>query len=113
MSVFVTGATGFIVYNMCEALLTRGESVIGLDNIEPYHDVALKKARLAQLQGQAGFKFVRANICDKEALNKVAEEAGDIRTVLHLAATARCRFQNSIRSIVRSRYMPRARRQTS
>ena len=92
MSVFVTGATGFIGYNMCEALLTRGESVIGLDNIDPYYVVALKKARLAQLQGRAGVKFVRANICDKEALNKVAEEAGDIRTVLHLAAQAGVRY---------------------
>ena len=57
MSVFVTGATGFIGYNMCEALLTRGESVIGLYNIDPYYDVPLKKARLAKLQGQAGFNF--------------------------------------------------------
>ena len=47
MSVFVTGAAGFIGYNMGEALLTRGESVIGLYNIDPYYDVPLKKARLA------------------------------------------------------------------
>ena len=42
MSGFVTGATGFIVYNMCEALLTRGESVIGLYNIDPYLNIPPK-----------------------------------------------------------------------
>ena len=92
MSVFVTGAAGFIGYHMCEALLARGESVIGLDNMNTYYDMALKEARLARLQGQAGFRFIRADICDKEALKQAAEEADDIHAVLHLAAQAGVRY---------------------
>jgi UDP-glucuronate 4-epimerase len=92
MAVFVTGAAGFIGYHMCEALLARGEAVIGLDNLNDYYDVALKKARLERLRGQDGFKFILADICDKNAMQRAAAEADDVRAVLHLAAQAGVRY---------------------
>ena len=50
MTIFVTGAAGFIGHHMCEALLARGDGVVGIDNLNDYYDVALKKARLARLK---------------------------------------------------------------
>ena len=92
MTVFVTGAAGFIGYHMCEALLARGDAVIGLDNLNDYYDVALKKARLERLKRHAGFKFVLADICDKDAMQQAAQAADDVRAVLHLAAQAGVRY---------------------
>ncbi|MBT4425500.1 MAG: SDR family NAD(P)-dependent oxidoreductase, partial [Rhodospirillaceae bacterium] len=92
MTVFVTGAAGFIGYHMCEALLVRGEAVIGLDNLNEYYDVALKEARLERLKGHDGFKFIHADICDKDAMQQAARTADDARAVLHLAAQAGVRY---------------------
>ena len=92
MAIFVTGAAGFIGYHMCEALLARGDSVFGIDNLNDYYDVALKKARLARLQQHGGFKFAVADICDVGALNHAVADAGDVRAVLHLAAQAGVRY---------------------
>ncbi len=92
MSVFVTGAAGFIGYHMCEALLARGETVVGLDNLNEYYDVALKNARLERLKRHEGFKFILADICDKDAMQQLGETAGEVRCVLHLAAQAGVRY---------------------
>ena len=92
MIIFVTGAAGFIGYHMCKALLARGDSVFGIDNLNDYYDVALKKARLARLQQHGGFKFALADICDVGALNHSVADAGDVRAVLHLAAQAGVRY---------------------
>ena len=92
MTIFVTGAAGFIGYHMCEALLARGDSVFGIDNLNDYYDVALKKARLARLQRHGGFKFAVADICDVGVLNHAVADAGDVRAVLHLAAQAGVRY---------------------
>ncbi|MDA0229049.1 MAG: GDP-mannose 4,6-dehydratase [Proteobacteria bacterium] len=92
MTIFVTGAAGFIGYHMCEALLARGNSVFGIDNLNDYYDVALKKARLARLQQHGGFKFALVDICDVDGLNHAVADAGDVRAVLHLAAQAGVRY---------------------
>ncbi len=92
MTIFVTGAAGFIGYHMCKALLARGDSVFGIDNLNDYYDVALKKARLARLQQHGGFKFALADICDFGAINHAVTNAGDVRAVLHLAAQAGVRY---------------------
>ncbi len=68
MSIFVTGAAGFIGYHTCKALLKRGETVIGLDNLNDYYDIELKKARLSFLDDYDGFTFILADICDNEAV---------------------------------------------
>ncbi len=87
MTILVTGAAGFIGYHVAARLLGRGETVIGLDNLNDYYDVALKQARLAQLQRQANFRFVAADVADRAALAAVFETPG-LDRVVHLAAQA-------------------------
>ena len=85
--VLVTGAAGFIGMHVSRALLARGDRVVGLDDLNAYYDPSLKRARLAQLQGDTRFRFVRADIARASALAKVfASERFD--AVVHLAAQA-------------------------
>ncbi len=88
MTVLVTGAAGFIGSHLCDKLLARGDAVIGVDNMDPYYDVALKRARLARLEGRDGFRFHEADIADETALAAAVESAGAVRRVAHLAAQA-------------------------
>ena len=69
MTVLLTGAAGFIGYHVAEALLARGERVIGVDNLNAYYDVRLKQARLARLDGRPGFDFHRADVADREVIH--------------------------------------------
>ena len=57
MKVLVTGAAGFIGMHTCDRLLSRGDEVVGIDNLNDYYDVNLKQARLARLTPQRGFSF--------------------------------------------------------
>lgn len=85
--VLVTGAAGFIGMHTSLRLLARGDEVVGLDNLNDYYDVSLKEARLARLQAQSGFRFVRADVADTTSLLKLfAGEHFD--GVVHLAAQA-------------------------
>lgn len=89
MSVLVTGAAGFIGMHVCEALMARGESVVGIDNLNDYYDVSLKEARLARLTPNSAFRFVRGDIGDMAAL----QDAGaDADRIIHLAAQAGVRY---------------------
>ena len=88
MAVLVTGAAGFIGYHVTAALLARGESVIGLDNLSDYYDVGLKEARLERLSGHADFAFERADIAEPQAMAAALERHGTIDRVVHLAAQA-------------------------
>ncbi|HYM33460.1 MAG TPA: NAD-dependent epimerase [Candidatus Cybelea sp.] len=94
MSVLVTGAAGFIGYHVCEALLNRGEQVVGIDNLNDYYEVALKEARLARLQGRNGFSFHRADIADADGLKAAVAGAG-VDRIVHLAAQAGVRYSLS------------------
>ena len=87
MTVLVTGAAGFIGYHVCRALLARGESVIGVDMVNDYYDVALKEARLAKLADHADFTFHRIDIADRDALTTACGDAG-VDRIVHLAAQA-------------------------
>lgn len=91
MRVLVTGAAGFIGYHTTEALLARGDAVIGFDNLNPYYDVRLKEARLARLQAHAGFSFVRADLADREAVERAFADARP-EAVIHLGAQAGVRY---------------------
>ena len=64
--ILVTGAAGFIGMHVAEALLARGEAVLGVDNLNDYYDVALKQARLARLTPRAGFTFRKLDIAAAE-----------------------------------------------
>lgn len=93
MTVLVTGAAGFVGLHVCKALLARGEPVLGVDNLNSYYDPALKRARLAELEREPGFRFHRLDIAELDALTALAREhAPEIRAVVHLAAQAGVRY---------------------
>jgi UDP-glucuronate 4-epimerase len=92
MALLVTGCAGFIGFHLAAYLLDRGERVIGVDNLNPYYDVALKKARLAQLESRSGFSFHPADISDPAAIAAVIERHDDIDRIIHLAAQAGVRY---------------------
>ena len=87
-TVLLTGAAGFIGMHVAEALLDRGERVVGVDNLNTYYDVGLKRARLARLEGRAGFRFHRADVADRAAMHGLVEAEGGIDRIVHLAAQA-------------------------
>jgi UDP-glucuronate 4-epimerase len=91
MRFLVTGAAGFIGFHTAKALLDRGDEVIGLDNLNPYYDVSLKQARLAQLQGRNGFTFHKLDLADRAGMEKLFSETRPQR-VVHLAAQAGVRY---------------------
>ena len=88
MSILVTGAAGFIGYHVAEALLARGESVIGLDNLNTYYDVRLKQARLGRLRDKPGFSLHQVDISDRQAVAAVFALHQDVTEIVHLAAQA-------------------------
>jgi len=92
MTVLVTGAAGFIGYHVATALLSRGDRVVGVDNLNDYYEVSLKEARLARLDGLPGFAFRRADVADRDAMAALFAERPDIDRVVHLAAQAGVRY---------------------
>jgi UDP-glucuronate 4-epimerase len=88
VTILLTGAAGFIGYHVAEALLARGERVIGVDNLNDYYDVRLKRARLERLDGRAGFEFCCADLADRDAVFQLVGHNKDIDIVVHLAAQA-------------------------
>lgn len=86
MTVLVTGAAGFIGFHAAQRLLGRGEEVIGVDSLDPYYSVALKRARLAGLERHSGFSFRRADLGAPGALAEALGPAPGLRRVVHLAA---------------------------
>lgn len=88
---FITGVAGFIGFNLSKRLLDDGCTVIGLDNLNDYYDVSLKKARLEIVKKYDKFTFVYADLQDKKALNKVFKE-NKIDIVVNLAAQAGVRY---------------------
>jgi UDP-glucuronate 4-epimerase len=101
MKILVTGAAGFIGGEVSLALLKRGDDVIGIDNLNDYYDVGLKRARLeriqseteaAQTSGKRGtFHFVKANLADRRAVEELFAEGG-FDQVVHLAAQPGVRY---------------------
>lgn len=92
MIVLLTGAAGFIGYHVAEALLARGDQVLGVDNINSYYDTKLKRARLERLGRHAGFGFREMDISDRNAMEALCKQHPDIRRIVHLAAQAGVRY---------------------
>lgn len=92
MRVLVTGVAGFIGFHVARRLLEQGISVMGVDNLNPYYAVALKRDRLAVLQEHHnGFQFQELDIADMAALNRSL--SGDrFSIIIHLAAQAGVRY---------------------
>ncbi len=85
--ILLTGAAGFVGFHVTQALLARGVAVLGVDNLTPYYDPALKQARLDRLLPHAGFAFANLDIADHDGLLAAfAEYRPDV--VIHLAAQA-------------------------
>jgi UDP-glucuronate 4-epimerase len=91
MKVLITGTAGFIGSSLAQRLIARGDEVIGVDNLNDYYDVNLKKARLARLTCHSGFTDIRANLEDKNAINDVFTQHRPDR-VVNLAAQAGVRY---------------------
>ena len=91
MKILVTGAAGFIGMSTSLRLLARGDHVVGLDNLNDYYDVRLKQARLARLEALPNFRFLKADVGDREAVSRLFERESFDR-VIHLAAQAGVRY---------------------
>jgi len=91
MKILVTGAAGFIGFHVAKKLLDRGDSVIGLDNLNDYYDVGLKQARLAQISGHKNFLFHKASLEDNQHLESLFKEYS-FDAVINLAAQAGVRY---------------------
>jgi len=91
MRILVTGAAGFIGFHIARRLLHDGHDVVGLDSVNHYYDVRVKEGRLAILQQQPKFEFVRTLLNDPEAMNLLFDRAQFDR-VIHMAAQAGVRY---------------------
>lgn len=92
MAILVTGSAGFIGFHVAERLLARGEEVIGLDNLNDYYSVKLKRDRVARLeQHHNAFRFVHADFADYAALTEALAGLG-IDRIVHLGAQAGVRY---------------------
>jgi UDP-glucuronate 4-epimerase len=91
MKILVTGAAGFIGMHVTKHLLIRGNTVIGIDNLNDYYDPALKNARLNELSSYQNFRFKLLDIADRSSIPMLfADEKFDC--VVHLAAQAGVRY---------------------
>jgi UDP-glucuronate 4-epimerase len=91
MSILVTGAAGFIGYHVTRRLLDRGDTIVGLDNLNAYYDVSLKEARLARLTKHPGFRFAKLDLADREGMASLFATEQPQR-IVHLAAQAGVRY---------------------
>lgn len=92
MTVLVTGAAGFIGYHVSEALIARGEEVVGVDNFSDFYDVNLKRARIDRLSTHSAFAFEELDIADEGALVTLSRGIRDLTRVVHLAAQTGVRY---------------------
>lgn len=90
-SILVTGAAGFIGANVCRALINRGCTVVGVDNINAYYDPSLKRSRLQSLEAAESFSFETLELADSEAVNACFRKF-QFSVVVHLAAQAGVRY---------------------
>lgn len=106
MKILVTGTAGFIGFHLANALILRGDEVVGLDNINDYYDVNLKLARLKKAgfdttqisyaeqitsKTEPNLKFIKADLCDKDTINEIFKRH-KFDCVVNLAAQAGVRY---------------------
>ena len=91
MKYLITGAAGFIGFHLSKRLLEQGNSVVGIDNLNEYYDVNLKKARLNELKDDPGFTFHKLDLVDRKGIEKLFSE-NNFDYVVNLAAQAGVRY---------------------
>ena len=91
MKFLVTGAAGFIGFHTSRILLERGDTVVGLDNLNDYYDVTLKEARLKILQAHANFRFIKLDLADRPGIAALFKDE-KFERVINLAAQAGVRY---------------------
>lgn len=91
MRILVTGAAGFIGFHLSRRLLSEGHEILGVDNLNDYYSVQLKRDRLAQLQNQPGFSCAEINLENAEAFDQCVRDF-EPETVINLAAQAGVRY---------------------
>lgn len=91
MKILVTGAAGFIGFHVCRYLVERGDEVVGIDNLNSYYDLALKKARLDILLELEKFRFIRLDLADREGMEDIFA-VEKFNRVVNMAAQAGVRY---------------------
>ena len=91
MKYLITGAAGFIGFHLSKRLLEQGNSIVGIDNLNEYYDVNLKKARLSRLKGDPEFTFYKLDLVDRKGIEKLFSE-NEFDSVVNLAAQAGVRY---------------------
>ncbi|MAT52319.1 MAG: capsular biosynthesis protein CpsI [Porticoccaceae bacterium] len=91
MKILVTGAAGFIGFHIARTLCERGDEVVGIDNLNDYYDVSLKKDRLRQLDSYGNFTFSKIDVSDRKTLAELFKNLG-FQRVVHMAAQAGVRY---------------------
>src|SRR5215831_14950815 len=92
MTILVTGVAGFIGFHVAKTLLERGDRVVGIDNLNDYYDVRLKRARLAELHGCRGFSFAQVDVANRDDVFALVDFNKELRSIIHLAAQAGVRY---------------------
>ena len=91
MNILITGCSGFIGFHLCKSLLEKKHKVLGLDNLNGYYSVKLKKKRLSLLKKKKNFKFFKIDISDYNKLNLIFKK-NKINLIINLAAQAGVRY---------------------
>jgi len=91
MKILVTGVAGFIGYHLSKKLINFKYDVYGIDNLNNYYDVVLKKDRIKELKKNNNFYFSKIDLINKNKINKILKE-NNIKYIVHLAAQAGVRY---------------------
>ena len=91
MKIFITGSSGFIGFHLSKYLLEKNHKILGIDSMNNYYDIKLKKTRLKILKKYKNFKFIKANIENNKKLTKSISKFKP-QIIIHLAAQAGVRF---------------------